>query len=298
MTNMRWWLKGKVQSFLLAFSSNYCLAMIVIISLDRLFMVYRPLESKARFTVKFARKVVIFTIIPYILYFSNKLVVRDGYQVLGNASSRLESEFLISEKFIIPSYKEFDEFEKRYIYPTHDIIYITIIFLSNISVIVKLRMRSKKQANELGVSTGKTSIDSSKRITKMLTVISILTVVFRLPIHIILFIWINIMDSVMGHGPDNGYKLTLTWINCIITGYAITYLNSCINFFVYVTMSKQFRFELCQLFRCCKKEEAKADKRIKKDEERKEGETTTSEVNMSTIAYSNPSYTNDEPDQV
>ena len=250
---MRYWLRGKLFSFLQNLSGRYCLLLVSIISLDRLIMVNKPIWSKIHITPNTSVKVVTFTLFLYVLYHVHFLYGLDGVRVMKNGTlSFLEAEFNVIENYVNSDYFYFyHKIHNMYVVPVHDVIMCCVILIANFAVIIQLTRRSKLTGNDGHVIRKNKSADSTKRISVMLVMVGLSTAVLRLPSVVLILI---ISNKAYTYNEDF-YGQMFDAVT-ILGAYGLGFLNSCINFFIYVTMSSNFRTQLLALFKCNRRKDA------------------------------------------
>jgi hypothetical protein len=113
----------------------------------------------------------------------------------------------------------------------------------------------------LGVAKYQEGERDARRITKMLVTLSVLAVILRCPFTILRA---GVLKAF------NNQDLEPWWLAfysiLFRIAYVMVYLNSCINFFVYITMSSNFQSHFVRLFvpRCLRKRREESNERSSK----------------------------------
>lgn len=226
--------------------------LVAVIAVDRLFMVYFPLKSKVKATPQLALIISILTFIIPLVYTSHFLYGMAGTkQWIKNPRSHLESETSVMDEYVSDEYERFFRgVDTMIIHPGFALLFCGIIFIANIAIIIKLSRASASRESNLGAK--KDGNDSSAtKTTIMLVVMAIVTSCLRLPAAIIhIFLNVTVLS-----GKPLTYEFIIIGTIVSATGYSLAYLNSCINFFIYMAMSTKFRMEFRRiiLFRKTKK---------------------------------------------
>ena len=252
---MRYWLKQKLFAFMIQLMGRFSLLLVVIISVDRVIMVYHPLWSKIHSTPKRALQIILTTLLIYTIYHLHFLYGFDGVTVKGNGNSTYtQSKIQIVDEFVSEQYVAFlFQFHFKYFVPIHDFLLSLIILAANIVVIVKLVSRVRQKTEKLGLED-KTD-DTTVKISVMLVVVGLITAAFRLPVVIMGAISSNTNFHL---GIKTYYDVILNYVTMQVL-FGVGYFNSCINFFIYLTMSINFRQQLCQMIGCYRKRNARSN---------------------------------------
>ena len=149
-------------------------------------------------------------------------------------------------------------FYSKYIFDNWDIYHaliygglpFLIIFISNVVIILKLGSlkKSKISKNNIKISESNKSLDKidksikSIQITVMLLSVAFVFLIFTSPISFYMTFFYRNLNSIN--------RIKLQYIKVVLN--YIAYINNAINFYLYVSLSTEFRKEFIQLFISCK----------------------------------------------
>ena len=127
-------------------------------------------------------------------------------------------------------------------------------FISS-SIVIPLLQHSRNRDKNLG--TGQTSDSESIRIARMLVTVSVGGFVLRAPMVVTNAI---ILEPYLKQDFDVWWLSFWTLMLQIV--YSLNYFNSCINFFIYISMSSNFKKHFIRIFCPCfkNKDQGKAQK--------------------------------------
>ena len=214
--------------FLMTFGSNYSSFLLVIISLEKFFALYFPLQTKTVCTVSMARKVSLVTGITFIgfdlqyFFITKKFEDTFGdYCYYGNVSWKYLSILFSIVDATLYSYLPF-----------------SIMLFTNFAIIYKfvhVKWRNRRGNTE---STSQALSKSATRGTAMLLTVSFAFIILTSPIMVANAVWPNSTIPILI------FKSLM----------AIQYLNHGINGILYCIVGSRFRNELKNLFSCDKKD--------------------------------------------
>ena len=141
---------------------------------------------------------------------------------------------------------------------------------------------------KLGVSSVKESERDASRITKMLVIVSVLATILRTPFNVMHIVAVR---------PYINREFDAWWLSFYYllfeVCYSLLYLNSCINFFVYISVSSNFKRHFIRLFVPCWLEKSPDMQRMhaasKKSGDNNSGSTSVASATEMTDTPINPS---------
>jgi preprotein translocase subunit SecY len=176
--------------------------------------------------------------------------------------------------FYVQAYAKRSEIE-HYMYPNQSCMrLITEDSICHLPLFLFLQ-RSRTQ-RELGVAKYQEGERDSRRISMMLVTLSVLAVILRSPFAIL---HATVFQDFINRDMEPWW-LAFYYI-VFEVAYCMVFLNSCVNFFVYITMSSNFQRHFVRLFvpRCLRKSRGKSNERSKE-----RSSTSTSSPSLKTVS--------------
>ena len=221
------WTDCKLTYFLFYFCRHCSSALLVVMSLEKCFVLYLPLKAKTICTVKTAKWLSSIVSLAIIIYDCQLFIITKSYLYYG---FRFCTQVRISPSYWA-KYRKIDSI----LYSFGPFIVMMIANLAIIFKFMQAKWRSRKN-NHPGEVTSQALSKSASRGTAMLVTVSMTFIILTSPVTL------------------NSAKVITTdsYIQIAVIG-SMQYLNHSINVILYCVMGKKFRQELLKTIILCQK---------------------------------------------
>ena len=217
------WTDCKLGVFLFFFSAHFSSALLIIMSVEKTFVLYFPLKTKIFCTVKTAKRVCLFTTVIFVAYELQWFIIYDARTQNGVQNCIYVRIPPGHQNIVLRINSVFYSFAP-----------FTLMIVANGAIIYKFLMAKLKSIRNSSDVTNQALTTSAKKGTAMLITVSLTFIILTGPRAVIL---------AMGDNPPPIERVVLN---------VMQYLNHSINGVLYCIVGSRFKRELLKVLPCCK----------------------------------------------